>query len=119
MVYADYYYYEVEYKGTIPDEDSFDSLILKASREIDKNINTILTKNKIDNLPKEAQEQMKYTACALVDLINKKQESSNRKITSYSIDGVTKNFKVLSDEEYTKSKREILACLPDELTCFL
>ena len=112
MVYADYYYYEVEYKGTIPDEDSFDSLILKASREIDKNINTRLTKNKIENLSKEAQEQLKYTACALVDLINKK-------ITSYSIDGVTKNFKVLSDEEYTKSKREILACLPDELTCFL
>ena len=119
MVYADYYYYEVNYGGTIPDEDSFDSLVLKASREIDKNINTRLTKTKIENLPEEAQEQLKYTACALVDLINKKQESSNRKITSYSIDGVTKNFKVLSDEEYTKSKREILSCLPDELTCFL
>jgi len=116
MVYADYYYYEIEYKGTIPDEDSFDSLVLKASREID---NTRLTKTKIENLPEEAQEQLKYTACALVDLINQKQESTNRKITSYSIDGVTKNFKVLSDEEYTKSKREILACLPDELTCFL
>ena len=119
MVYADYYYYEVEYKGTIPDEDSFDSLILKASREIDKNINTILTKNKIDNLPKEAQEQLKYTACALVDLINKKEESTNRKIISYSIDGVSKNFKVLSDEEYKMAKKEIINCLPDELTCFL
>ena len=119
MVYADYNYYKVEYKGTIPDKNSFESLVLKASREIDKNINTRLTKTKIDNLPNEAQEQLKYTACALVDLINKKQESSSRKITSYSIDGVTKNFKVLSDEEYTKSKREILACLPDELTCFL
>ena len=119
MVYADYYYYEVEYKGTIPDEDSFDSLILKASREIDKNINTILTKNKIDNLPKEAQEQLKYTACALTDLINKKEESTNRKITSYSIDGVSKNFKVFSDEEYKVAKKEIINCLPDELTCFL
>lgn len=119
MVYADYNYYKVEYKGIIPDTDSFNMLVLKASREIDKNINTRLTKTKIDNLPEEAQEQLKYTACALVDLINKKQESSNRKITSYSIDGVTKNFKVLSDEEYIKSKREILACLPDELTCFL
>lgn len=119
MVYADYCYYEVDYGGTIPDKNSFDSLILKASREIDKNINTRLTKTKIENLPKEAQEQLKYTACALVDLINKKQESLNKKITSYSIDGVTKNFKVLSDEEYTKSKREILACLPDELICFI
>ena len=119
MVYADYYYYEVNYGGTIPDEDSFDSLVLKASREIDKNINTRLTKTKINNLPKEAQEQLKYTACALIDLINKKEESLNKKVTSYSIDGVSKTFKVLSDEEYIKSKKEIIACLPDELTCFL
>lgn len=119
MVYADYYYYEVEYKGTIPDKDSFDSLILKASREIDKNVNTRLTENKISNLSKEAQDMLKYTACALADLINKRQESMNKKITSYSIDGVSKTFKVLSDEEYIKSKKEIIACLPDELTCFL
>ena len=118
MLYADFEYYKETYKGTLT-EDSFNSLILKASREIDKNVNTRLTEKKISNLPEEAQEQLEYTACALVDLINQKQESSNRKITSYSIDGVTKNFKVLSDEEYKKSKREILACLPDELTCFL
>ena len=100
-------------------EDSFNSLILKASREIDKNVNTRLTETKINSLPKEAQEQLKYTACALIDLINKKEESLNKKVTSYSIDGVSKTFKVLSDEEYIKSKKEIIACLPDELTCFL
>ena len=118
MVYADYRYYIEEYKGTIP-EDSFDSLILKASREIDKNINTRITEAKVNNLQKEAQEQLKYTACALAELINKKEESSNRKLTSYSIDGVSKSFKTLSDEEYKKSKLEIIKCLPDELTCFL
>lgn len=118
MVYADYEYYSKKYFGTLP-EDSFDSLIIKASREIDKNVNTRLTETKINNLPKEAQEQLKYTACALVDLISKKEESTNRKITSYSIDGVSKNFKVLSDEEYKVAKKEIINCLPDELTCFL
>ncbi len=118
MLYANFGYYKETYKGTLP-EDSFDSLILKASREIDKNVNTRLTEIKINNLPKEAQEQLKYTACALVDLINKKEESTNRKITSYSIDGVSKNFKVLSDEEYKVAKKEIINCLPDELTCFL
>lgn len=118
MLYADFNYYKETYKGTLT-EDSFDSLILKASREIDKNINTRLTEIKINNLQKEAQEQLKYTACALIDLINKKEESSNRKITSYSIDGVTKNFKVISDEEYKVAKKEIIDCLPDELTCFL
>lgn len=118
MKYADYSYYLLEYKGKLQ-EIFFDSLIIKVSREIDKNVNTRLTETKINNLPKEAQEQLKYTACALVDLINKKEESTNRKITSYSIDGVSKNFKVLSDEEYKVAKKEIINCLPDELTCFL
>ena len=72
MLYADFKYYKETYKGTLT-EDSFDSLILKASREIDKNINTRLTEIKINNLPNEAQEQLKYTACALTDLINKKE----------------------------------------------
>ena len=118
MLYANFGYYKETYKGTLP-EDSFDSLILKASREIDKNVNTRLTEIKINNLPKEAQEQLQYTACALIDLINKKEESANRKLASFSIDGVSKSFKVLSDEDYKKSKKEIVSCLPDELTCFL
>ena len=118
MVYADYEYYKTTYLGTLP-EDSFSSLVLKASREIDNNVNTRLNQEKIDNLPKEAQEQLKYTACALVDLMNRKQESENKKISSYSIDGVSKTFKVVSSEEYVSSKREIIKCLPDELTRFL
>lgn len=118
MVYADYNYYLNDYYGTVP-KNSFNSLVLKASREIDKNVNTRLTETKINNLPKEAQEQLKYTACALVDLIYKKQESDGKKISSFSIDGVSKTFKSFSDEEYKSSKREIFKCLPDELTRFL
>ena len=118
MVYVDYDYYLNKYYGTLP-KDSFNSLVIKASREIDNNINTRLTQEKINNLPEEAQEQLKYTACALIDLINRKQESENRKISSYSIDGVSKTFKVISNEEYKNSKKEILVCLPGELTRFL
>lgn len=118
MVYADYEYYIKKYFGTLP-ENSFNSLILKASREIDKNVNTKLTQEKINNLANEAQEQLKYTACALTDLISKKQESNNRKLSSISVDGVSKNFKVISNEEYSKSKREVIECLPDELTRYL
>lgn len=118
MVYADYKYYKDKYYGTLP-EDSFNSLILKASREIDKNVNTRLTQLKIDNLSEEAQEQLKYTVCALTDLILKKQESDNKKLSSYSIDGVSKSYKVFSGEEYTKSKNDIISCLPDELTRYL
>lgn len=115
MVYADYEYYKNKYYGTLP-EDSFNSLILKASREIDKNVNTRLTEVKINNLPKIAQESLKYTACALIDLISKKQESDNRKISSYSIDGVSKSFKIVSNEEHGTSIKEVIKCLPEELT---
>lgn len=118
MVYVDYDYYLNKYYGTLP-KDSFNQLVLKASREIDKNVNTRLTQEKLDNLPEEAQEQLKYTACALIDLINRKQESENKKISSYSIDGVSKTFKTISEEEYTSSKREVIKYLPDELTRFL
>lgn len=118
MVYVDYDYYLSKYFGTLP-KSSFNSLVLKASREIDNNINTRLTQGKIDNLPDEAQEQLKYTACALVDLISRKQESENKKISSYSIDGVSKTFKTISNDEYKNSKREVLKSLPDELTKFL
>ena len=118
MVYADYEYYSKKYLGTLP-EDSFNSLILKASREIDKNVNTRLNQEKINNLEEEAQEQLKYTACALVDLIYKKQECDNKKLSSYSVDGVSKTFKTMSDDEYKNSKIEIIKCLPDELTRYL
>ena len=118
MVYADYDYYTKKYYGTLP-EDSFNSLILKASREIDKNINTRLTQEKTNNLPEEAQEQLKYTACALIDLIFKKEESDNKKLSSLSIDGVNKTFKILSSDEYKKTKKEILDNLPIELTRYL
>lgn len=118
MVYADYCYYKNEYLGTLP-ENSFASLIIKASREIDKNVNTRLTEAKINDLQEEAQDQLKHTACALVDLINRKQECENKKISSYSIDGVSKNFNILSNNDYIKSKRDIIDCLPDELTRYL
>lgn len=115
MVYADYKYYSDEYFGTLP-EDSFNSLVLKASREIDNNINTRLTQEKINNLEQEAQKQLKYTACALVDLIEKKESGSNKKASSISIDGVKKDFNILSNEEYKKQKVDIIECLPIELT---
>lgn len=118
MVYADYKYYAEEYFGTLP-EDSFNPLVLKASREIDRNVNTRLSQEIINNLPKEAQESLKYTACALTDLMSKKQESENTKLSSISIDGVSKSFKVLSISEYRSNRKDILKNLPDELTRYL
>ena len=118
MVYVDYTYYKNNFFGKL-EENKFDELVIKASREIDKNVNTVITQEKINNLSNEAQERLKYTACALTDLINKKQESDSKKISSYSIDGVSKTFKTISTEEYKTSKKSVLDFLPDELTCYL
>lgn len=118
MVYADYEYYIEKYYGTLP-EDSFHSLILKASKEIDNNVNSRITQEVINTLPKEAQEQLKYTVCALTDLLSRKQESENIKLSSISIDGVSKSFKILSTNEYKGCRKDILKNLPNELTRFL
>lgn len=118
MVYADYNYYTNTYHGTLP-VDSFNKMVLKASREIDNNINTRLNQEKINNLPEEAQNQLKYTACALTDLISKQEESYSKKVSSISIDGVSKTYKDISNSDITKNKQKILECLPDELTRYL
>lgn len=118
MVYASYEYYQKEYFGTLP-ENSFHALILKASKEIDRNINRKLTQEKIDKLTKEAQEQLKYTACALLDLMARKQESESKTLSSISIDGISKSFKILSTSEYRSCRKDILKNLPDELTNYL
>lgn len=118
MVYANYEYYLEIYLGRLP-EGAFQEMVLKASREIDKNINTRLSQESIQQLPKEAQEQLQYTACALIDLLYKKQENENTKVSSISIDGVSKNYKTMTNEEYNKAKKELLSCLPEELTRFL
>lgn len=118
MVYAKFENYRIDYKGKLP-QNSFDLLVIKASKEIDKNINTKLTQERINNLSEEAQEQLRYTACALVDLIERKEKSENRKLNSYSIDGISKNFNNISDEEYKQYKKDILDNLPDELTTYI
>jgi len=118
MVYANYEYYLEKYFGTLP-EDSFNSLVVKASREIDNNINLRLTKERVSNLSEGAQDSLSYTACALTDLMAKKEESGNVKFNSISIDGVSKSFKMLSTDEYIACKNDILKSLPDELTKYL
>ncbi len=118
MVYVDFKYYSDSYKGTLP-ENSFNTVIVKACREIDRNINTRLNNQKISNLSKEAQEELKDTACALIDLLYRKEESLNKKLTSMSIDGVSKSFNILSDTDFQSQRRDIIRNLPYELTCYL
>ena len=112
MVYADYEYYLEKYFGTLP-EDSFNSLILKASREIDRNVNCELTSEVIDALNDRDKWKLKYVACMLCDYFNEVKGGAS----SISIDGVSISKKTNAD--IIKDKKNILNNLPDELTRYL
>ena len=105
--YADYTFYTTEYKGNLS-IGLFNSLIIKASREIDKYVNRILTEDVVNNLSFNDKWQLNYVACRLCDFIN---ENGSR------IDGVSKAFK--SETEIQNEKKSIINNLPLELTRYL
>lgn len=111
--YADYAFYVDKYKGNLS-KDLFSSLIIKSSREIDKNVNTELTEKVIASLHERERWQLSYVACELCDFFN---TNENKNISSISIDGVSKTFK--SNSVIQSEKIEILNGLPDNLTRYL
>lgn len=117
--YVDYEFYVEEYKGSLS-VDLFNFLIIKASRDIDRNINCKLNEDVINSLSEEDQYKIKYVACELVDYINNfGGSSSNGKASSIKIDGVdiTRNNK--SEEMIIKNKSQIYDNLPHNLTRWL
>lgn len=114
--YADYKFYKEIYRGSISN-DLFDSLIPKASREIDEVVNKELKEVDIT-------DKVRFVACELVDFL-KVNELCNcnikQKISSISIDGVSKHFvnNTKSKEELDDEKKKILNGLPQELTRLL
>lgn len=111
--YADRAFYVDKYKGSLS-EDLFASLIVKASREIDKNVNRELTKEVIDNLNERDKWQLSYVACELCDFF---KANENKNISSITIDGVSKVFK--SNSVIRSEKIGILNGLPSDLTRYL
>lgn len=109
--YADYNFYTQEYKGNLA-MPLFNSLIVKASREIDNHVNRKITR---DDLKSDYGYKIKHVACELCEIIN--NESSNSGVTSISIDGVSKTMK--STTEIRKIKNKSLSNLPEELTRYL
>lgn len=105
--YADYQFYKETYKGSLSDS-LFNSLIPKASREIDKVVNRELQEADINN-------KVKFVACELVDFLN--NNSDKGALSSVSIDGVSKTYS--SRQEYRQSRAEILNGLPLDLIRFL
>lgn len=117
--YADYEFYVEEYKGSLS-IDLFNFLIIKASRDIDRNINCKLNADVINSLSEEDQYKIKYVACELVDYINNFGGNSSRgKANEIRLDGVaiTRNNK--SESMTIKNKSQIYDNLPHNLTRWL
>ncbi len=113
--YADYEFYSNTYKGSLSG-DLFNSLIVKASREIDTYVNREIKEVDLNNEKNNFGYKIKYTTCLLLDYLNN-QYQSNGAIQSISIDGVSKTMKSSSDIE--NDKRNIIKNLPQELTRYL
>jgi hypothetical protein len=119
MNYADYDFYKNEYLGSLS-SDLFNSLIIKASREIDRNVNRELTEGVINSLNDRDQYRLKFTACELVDYFNVNgSNSSNAKASSISIDSVSINRGSKTETQVITSKRNIINNLPNELTRYI
>ena len=121
--YADYEFYKNEYKGSLS-VDLFNSLIIKASREIDKNVNKKLTETNIKMLLKDEQWQLKYVACELCDFLKNSGGNSGKYsfgADSISIDGVSisKGSNIKSETQINKDKKSILGELPLSLIRYL
>lgn len=118
--YADYEFYKNTYKGSLSD-DLFNSLIPKASREIDKAINKeYLTEEDLSD--KVVKYKISFVACELVDYLNSNNLSNGNngeKLSSISIDGVSKSYSSKSESELKTEKANIISGLPHDLTRFL
>ena len=111
MKYADYDFYKEKYNGTLT-ASLFDSYIVKASREIDKNVNRKLKE-------KDITDEVKYVACELVDFLNDNKMFLEKKIASVSNDGVSETYTNISKDDLKSEKRKILDGLPHDLTRYL
>ena len=117
--YADYSFYQNEYKGNLS-VDLFNSFIVKASREIDKNVNRELTTEVIEKLTEREQWQLSYCACELCDFLkNSGGNTLDNNANSISIDGVSINKATKTNDELKQVKKNIVDNLPDVLTRYI
>lgn len=119
--YADYDFYINEYKGTLS-EQLFNSYIVKASKDIERNVNINLNEDVFENLNPDEQEKISYVACQLCDYFNNYGGSTGEgSPNSFSIDGVsvTQNSYASSSESYNVKLKRIYEDLPHELTRYL
>lgn len=119
--YADYDFYVNEYKGTLS-EELFNSYIVKASKDIERNVNIELNEDVFQLLRPAWQEMISYVACELCDYqYNFGGNADAGSPNSFSIDGVSvtqSNYSANANDANIKLKN-IYEDLPHELTRYL
>ena len=119
--YADYDFYINEYKGTLSDE-LFNSYIVKASKDIERNINRKLDESIFETLDEDIKEKISYVACELCDYYNNFGDSTSEGTpNSFSIDGVsiTKSNYSANSTDTTSKIRKIYEDLPQDWTRYI
>lgn len=106
--YADYDFYKNYYQGSLS-FDLFNSLLPKASREVDKAVNRKLEEDDVD-------DRVMFVTCELVDYLNKiRKYKTDGNANTIIIDGVHKSFNNKSAKEIENDIVEITNGLPLEL----
>ena len=113
--YADWSFYSTTYKGSLS-QDLFNSLIGKASREIDTYVNREIKEVDLSNTKNNFGYKIKYTTCLMLDYLNT-IKGTNGAVESIIIDGVHKTMK--NSIELESNKRKIVENLPQDLTRYL
>ena len=119
--YADYNFYKNEYKGTLS-EELFNSYIVKASKDIEKNVNIKLNEDVFENLKDDVQEKISYVACELCDYqYNFGSNADTGAPNSFGIDGVniTQSSYSTGNNTLGTKLKNIYEDLPQELTRYL
>ena len=113
--YADYSFYSTIYKGSLS-QDLFNSLIGRASREVDTYVNREIKEVDLNNTDNNFGYKIKYTTCLMLDHLNT-LKGSNGAVETIIIDGVHKTMK--SSTELENNRRRIIENLPQDLTRYL
>lgn len=108
MNYADYSFYQNDYKGQLT-ADLFYSYITKASFLIDDVANVEID---VEVLLEKENYRLKMVTCELVDYLNQSDSTFNNELISLSVDGVSKSFKQVTNKENSNNISAILDRLP-------
>lgn len=119
--YADYDFYRNEYRGNMS-EQSFNSYIVKASKDIERNVNRKLDDTIFSNLDEATKEKISYVACELCDYYSSYGDNTSAgSPSSFSIDGVSVSQDGYSNDTQigTAKLQRIYDDLPQDWTRYL